>query len=278
MLPRERNPELEAIELRLLLEGIFQHYGHDFRQYAQASVMRRVRSLLELEKLDSISALQGRILHDAGALERFLFALSVHMTAMFRDPGFYRAIRDQVVPILQTYPFVRIWHAGCATGEEVYSLAILLHEEGLLERCRIYATDMNETVLGRARSGIFPLAAMKEYTSNYIAAGGRQDFSRYYTAGSDNAILRGFLRKQIVFAPHNLATDGPFNEFHLICCRNVLIYFNKDLQDRVHKLLFDSLAPLGLLGLGSKETLRFSAYEHFFKDFDIAHRLYRRML
>ncbi len=272
-----RQPALEAVELQLLLEGIFQHYGYDFREYSKASITRRVWSQVEAEKLQTISDLQALVLHDPVALDRLLGALSVHVTAMFRDPEFFAALRNEVVPILKTYPFVRIWHAGCATGEEVYSLAIVLQEEGLLDRCRIYATDIHEKVLEQARSAIFPLSVMKEYTSNYIASGGKRAFSDYYTAGQDSAILRSSLRKEVVFALHNLATDGPFNEFQLILCRNVMIYFNRDLQERVHKLLYDSLSPLGILGLGSKETLHFSKQEHQFKEFDAACRLYRRL-
>src|SRR5690606_27085585 len=172
-----------------------------------------------------ISALQERVLHDPAALERFLLGLSVNVTAMFRDPSFYLTFRTRVVPLLRTYPFIRIWHAGCSTGEEVYSMAILLHEEGLYERCRIYATDMNEAVLGRAREAIFPLNRMQEYTANYLRSGGKRSFSEYYTAAYDGAIFRPMLREQVIFSQHNLAMDGSFNEFHVILCCNVLFYF-----------------------------------------------------
>jgi len=273
----ERSPSLEAIEVELLLEGLFRVYGYDFREYSSASLGRRVWARVEGEGLQSVSQLQDRVLRDRGVLDRLLFGLSVHMTAMFRDPLFYRSFRLNIVPILRTYPFVRIWLAGCATGEEVYSVAIVLHEEGLLDRCRIYATDMNDVVLGKARSGIYPLGSMKEFTTNYLASGGLSTFSDYYTAGVDEVIFRSFLRRDVVFAQHNLATDGPFNEFQLIFCRNVMIYFNRELQARVHELFLSSLASLGILALGSKESLSLMPVEPEFKEFDVDHRIYRRI-
>ena len=207
---------LENIELSLLLEGVFQHYGFDFRNYAPSSLKRRVRHYMREENLPTSSALQGRLLHDTAAMERFLLTLSINVSAVFRDPQFYLTFRDKIIPRLRTYPFIRIWHAGCATGEEVYSIAILLEEAGLYERTRIYATDMNEAILARAADGIYPLGKMKEYTDNYIKAGGKQVFSDYYTAQYGSAIFRGSLKKNIVWAQHNLATDGSFNEFHVI--------------------------------------------------------------
>jgi chemotaxis protein methyltransferase CheR len=227
------------------------------------------------ERLPTVSTLQDRVLHDPEWLRRLVHALTVNVTAMFRDPAFYRAVREQVVPVLRTYPVVRIWHAGCATGEEVYSLAIVLHEEGLQERCRIYATDMNETVLQGARAGILPLAGMRENTRNYIAAGGREPFSRWYASSPEGAVLDPALRRHVVFAQHNLVTDGSFNEFNLVLCRNVLIYFNRSLQGRVHRLLYASLARRGFLALGARETTRFTPLESRYQE--LPHHLYRKV-
>ena len=207
-----------------------------------------------------------------------MVGLSVNVSAMFRDPGFFRALREHVFPLLRTWPFIRIWHAGCSMGEEVYSVAIMLAEDGLIGRCRIYGTDINETVLQRAREGIYPLELMRRCTQNYIQAGGMRSFSEYYTAAYDNAIFRPALREQVVFAKHNLVTDGPFNEFNLILCRNVLIYFNRALQDRVHRLLYDSLANFGVLGLGAKETLSLTPLEDRYQELVAPHRLYRRVV
>ena len=249
---------LEALEVRLLLEGLWRHYGFDFRDYAPASIRRRIRHFIDEEGIGTVSALQDRVLHDREWLFRLVDAVGVSVTSMFRDPPFYRALREVVVPLLRTYPVLRIWHAGCCTGEEVYSLAILLHEEGLYARSRIYATDMNERVLRRAREGVLPLAAMRAITRNYAASGGTHSLSRWYTLAEEGAILDPVLRKNVVFAQHNLATDSSFNEFHLVLCRNVLIYFNRRLQARVHALLHASLVRLGFLALGSRETVRFS--------------------
>ena len=200
-----------------------------------------------------------------------------NVLAMFRDPGFYRAFRDKVLPQLRTYPFVRIWHVGCSTGEEVFSMAILLREEGLHKRCRIYATDMNEAVLAKAKSGIFPLAAMKEYTKNYLEAGGARSFSEYYTARYDNALFQPSLTENVVFAQHNLVTDGAFNQFNVIWCRNVMIYFNASLQAHVHRLLYISLIPFGLLCLGRKESLRFTPHERDYEALASDDKIYRRI-
>ena len=269
--------DLEALELQLLLEGVFCYYGFDFRNYAPASLKRRIWNTIRSEQLTTVSGLQEKVLHDPACLERFLLGLSVNVTAMFRDPSFYLAFRSKVVPLLRTYPFIRIWHAGCSTGEEVYSMAILLQEEGLYHRCRIYATDMNEVVLRKAKAGIFPLGLMQEYTQNYLKAGGKQSFSEYYTAAYDSAIFRSSLKENIVFSQHNLATDGSFNEFNVILCRNVLIYFNKLLQERVHKLLYESLCMFGVLGIGHQESLRFTLYEKDYEDLEGHEKLYRRI-
>lgn len=269
--------DLEDIEIHLLLEGMYRYYGFDFRNYALASLKRRIQNAMRAEQMTSISGLQEKVLHDSACLERFLLSLSVNVTAMFRDPSFYVTFRNNVVPMLRTYPFIRIWHAGCSTGEEVYSMAILLQEEGLYHRCRLYATDMNELVLKQAKAGIFRLDSMQEYTQNYLQAGGKRSFSEYYTAAYDHAIFASSLRENIVFSQHNLATDGSFNEFNAIFCRNVLIYFNQSLQQRVHQLLYESLSRFGVLGLGRQESLKFTPLEHQYEVLDKREKLYRRV-
>ena len=269
---------LEDIEVGLLLEGLYRAHGFDFREYARSSIKRRILDLVQAEGLDTISALQDKVLHDARCLDRFLLGLSVHATAMFRDPSFYLTFRKRVVPLLRTYPTVQIWVAGCSTGEEVYSLAILLQEERLYQKCRIYATDISQAVLRKARDGIFPLAAMREYTANYHQAGGTNEFSDYYTAQYDSVIFSAALRNNIVFSEHNLATDGSFNEFQVILCRNVMIYFNKDLQSRVHNLLYDSLSMFGVFGLGNKESLKFTPRADFYQHLNEKDKLFRKVL
>jgi len=270
--------ELEAIEIQLLLEGVYRYHGFDFRNYAPASLKRRIWNIIRSEHLTTVSGLQEKVLHDPACLERFLLGLSVNVTAMFRDPSFYVALRSKVLPLLRTYPFIRIWHAGCSTGEEVYSMAILLQEEGLYQRCRIYATDMNEMVLKKAKAGIFSLGLMQEYTQNYLLAGGKQSFAEYYTAAYDNAIFRSSLKENIVFSQHNLATDSSFNEFNVILCRNVLIYFNQLLQERVHKLLYESLGTFGVLGLGRQESLKFTPHEQHYEELVGHEKIYRRIV
>jgi chemotaxis protein methyltransferase CheR len=270
--------ELEKLEIELLLEAIFRHYGFDFRAYAFASLRRRVWKRVQAERLETISSLQDRVLHDPATMERLLRDLSVNVTSMFRDPGFYRAFRQQVVPLLRTYPFIRIWHAGCSTGEEVYSMAILLAEEGLYDRTRVYATDINEGVIQQARGGIFPLERMQEYTQNYLRAGGTRSFSEYYTAAYDGALFLPSLREHVVFAQHNLVTDRSFSEFTVILCRNVMIYFDRSLQNRVHELFYESLPTYGILALGSKESLRFSRYEEHYEAINAREKIYRKVL
>jgi chemotaxis protein methyltransferase CheR len=278
MLARSQEfPSVEDIELQLLLEGVFRHSGFDYRNYALSSLRRRVWNFMRAENIETISLLQDRVLHDREWLDRFLYSLSVNVSAMFRDPQFYRTFRTEVVPFLKTYPFIRIWLAGVSMGEEVYSLAILLKEEGIYDRCRIYATDINDTVLKKAKEGIYPLDLMQTYTNNYIKTGGTQAFSDYYTAAYDRVILKSSLRNNVVFAQHNLASDSSFNEFQVILCRNVLIYFNSELQAHVHHLLHQSLVMFGVLGLGARETLRFSPHEAAYEEIDLASRLYRRV-
>lgn len=267
---------VEQAEVEALVTAIVQRYGYDFSHYARASFLRRVRHALGEENVPSVSALQAKLLRDPFAMRRFLAHLSVHVTSMFRDPDFYQALRTHVIPWLRTFPFVRIWHAGCATGEEVYSMCILLEEEGLYDRCRVYATDLSEVVLHKARLATYPLSAVQRYTANYHKAGGSLEFSRYYTADQENAIIHERLRRNVVFSLHNLESDGSFNEFHLVCCRNVMIYFDDVLQARVIQLLDQSLARSGYLALGRRETLRFSSLDHEYTEIEGGVRIYRK--
>jgi chemotaxis protein methyltransferase CheR len=273
----EQRQELEEIELDLLLEAVYRRYGYDFRQYAPASLKRRVRRRIEEEGLSNAASLTERVLHDPAVMQRLLVDLSVRVTAMFRDPTFYVALREKIVPLLRTYPFTRVWVAGCSTGEEVYSLAILLHEAGLYENTRIYATDINDAVIDRASRGVFPLDKMREYTQNYLQAGGTRVFSEYYVAAYDGAQFSRPLVENVVFAQHNLVSDRSFNEFHLILCRNVMIYFDKRLQDRVHELFYESLSQFGILVLGHKESIRFSPFEDRYEAIDPGEKLYRKV-
>ncbi|WAS92561.1 CheR family methyltransferase [Nannocystis punicea] len=268
--------ELEQLELDLLLEAIHRRYGLDFRGYARASLRRRIWNQIRAEKLATVTALQERVLHDVGCMERLRLALSVRVTAMFRDPSFYRALREQVVPRLRERPQLRIWHAGCSTGEEAYSMAILLEEEGLYERARLHATDVNEALVRSARAGIFPIEVMQEYTANYLHSGAHGDFSAYYTARYDRAIVKQSLRRNIAFARHDLGSDPSPGRFDLIVCRNVLIYFDNELQGRVHRLLHASLSDDGLLALGRKEALIGTPHEHDYEPLDARERLYLR--
>jgi chemotaxis protein methyltransferase CheR len=269
--------DLESMEMRLLLEAVYRHHGYDFRGYARGSLRRRLWRRIEAEGLKTISGLQERILHDPGAIERLLIDLSVSVTAMFRDPSFYLTFRSKVVPLLKTYPFIRIWAAGCSSGEEVYSLAILLREEGLHERARIYATDMSQPILDTARRAVIPLDRMRAYTQNYIRAGGKRAFSEYYEADGKNARVEPDLLSNVVFAQHNLVSDRRFNEFNVILCRNVMIYFDRQLQDHVHDLLYESLVRYGILALGHKETIRFTSHARRYEELDPAEKIYRRV-
>jgi len=266
----------ENIEIKLLLEGVFLKYGYDFRDYGKAHAKRRILHRLGLSDLKSISELQDKVLHDESFFQIFLHDLSINTTEMFRDPDFFKEIREQVVPILKTYPFFKAWHAGCSTGEEVYSMAIILSEEDLYNRAQLYATDFNHTALSKAKEAIYPAGHMKEYTRNYIKAGGRSSFADYYNARYDSAIINKRLKKNIVFSDHNLVTDSVFGEMHMVMCRNTLIYFNKSLQDRAIKLFYDSLIPGGFLCLGSKESLTFSTHRDLFEPFNQKLKIYRR--
>jgi chemotaxis protein methyltransferase CheR len=277
VLTPEGRLETEALELQLLLEGVYRQYGFDFREYAPASLKRRVWRRVQAEHAGTIAGLLERVLHDAGVMERLLLDLSINVTSMFRDPTFYNAFREKVVPFLKTYPFTRIWIAGCSTGEEVYSLAILLREEAVYDRTRIYATDINEGVLERAREGVFPLDKMQEYTGNYIRAGGKRSFSEYYLAKYEGALFDRTLTDNVVWAPHNLVQDRSFNTFNVILCRNVMIYFDRALQTRVHQLFYDSLERFGILALGHKESIRFTGIENAYEELDAYERLYRKV-
>jgi len=269
--------ELESLEIQLLLDGVHRRYGFDFREYAYPSLRRRIRKIVNAEGVQTVSELQAKVLHDPACWGRFLRGISVHVTSMFRDPPFYKAFRTKVVPMLRDLPFIRIWHVGCASGEEVYSLAILLEEEGLYSKCRVYATDINQTVLGRARTAIYPQSAMQGYTRNYLESGGERSFSQYYTASYGNAILRASLKENVVFSRHNLVSDGAFNEFHVILCRNVLIYFSKPLQNRVHELLYTSLTDHGILGLGNRESIGYTPHEDDYRAVAADERIYQRI-
>jgi chemotaxis protein methyltransferase CheR len=259
--PPDANSTVEDLEIHLLLEGIYQRYGIDFRDYSLPSLRRRVLRAMHGEHLKSISALQERVLHDEAAWQRLLRLLSVHVTMFFRDPELFLNFRKQVVPQLQEQPFFRLWHIGCSTGEEAYSMAILLHEEGLLEKARIYATDINEAALAKGRQGIYSLDLLDAYESNYKAAGGDKKLEQYYTAKYESGIIKSYLKDRIVFAKHNLTVDTEFTEFDVIFCRNVLIYFNKNLQERVHRMADRALKPEGFLALGHRENLKHTVLE-----------------
>jgi chemotaxis protein methyltransferase CheR len=277
---KRRGPDsesVESLELELLLEAVFRLHGYDFRDYARTSIRRRITSIMKREEVRTISGLQEKILHDRACFDRFLNGLSVNVSAMFRDPDFFLAFRRHAVPLLRTYPFIRIWQAGCSLGEEAFSLAILLEEEGLYDRALIYATDINEVTLRQARDGIYPVEQMQKYTQNYQQSGGTRSFSEYYTARYEFAILRPALQRNIVFSQHNLVSDAPFNEFNVILCRNVMIYFNRALQERTHQLFYDSLGTFGILGLGSRETLRFMPQEHLYEPLVPNEKLFRRV-
>lgn len=267
--------EIEQIEVELLLEAIYRRYGYDFRQYSQASVRRRVYHHLAKTRLQTISELIARIMYDEALFQALFFDMSVTVTEMFRDPWFYVALREKVIPFLKTFPYINIWQAGCATGEEVYSLAILLKEEGLYERANIYATDFNDGALEKAKNRIYSPERMKEYSVNYQAAGGKKSLADYYHARYQAVIIEAKLQENITFANHNLATDGVFGEMHLILCRNVLIYFERTLQDRALSLFRDSLHYNGFLCLGSKETIHFSKVKKDFLEFGPEEKIYQ---
>lgn len=265
------------IELRMLVEAVYLKYNYDFRDYTGASQKRRVLAALHAMGCGTVSELQARVMHDPAAFTQLLQFLTIPVTEMFRDPEYYQVVRQQVVPILKTYPSLNVWVAGCSTGEEVYSLAILLQEEGLLERTQIYATDINPDSLEAARRGVMPLERMRLYTENYQRAGGKRAFSDYYTAAYGGALFERALVDNVTFADHSLATDSVFAETHFISCRNVMIYFNRRLQNRVLGLFHESLCHRGFLGLGSKESIEFSSYAQRFEVMSRRERLYRKV-
>jgi chemotaxis protein methyltransferase CheR len=263
-------------ELEVLLGDLLDTHGYDFTDYSRASLKRRVQRLMMLDKFPSFAELRYRLRSDESYLKRFVEEITVNVTEMFRDPTFYKTLRAKVIPVLATSPLIRIWHAGCSTGEEVYSMAIMLQEANLLNKSLLYATDINPDVLERARQGIFSLANMKQYSENYNLSGGNKDFSAYYTANYKMAKFDSSLSEKMIFATHNLVSDRSFNAFNLILCRNVLIYFDKPLQDRAFKLFDDSLEQLGFLALGSKETIKFSVIANKYKQVDMKEKIWRK--
>ena len=271
-----KQPDVENLEIDLLLEGIRDCYGYDFRGYARASLKRRLIHRMQQMSLNHLSEMIPRILYNRELLGQLLKDMSITVTEMFRDPPFFRAVRETIVPVLKTYPFIKIWHAGCATGEEVYSMAILLKEEGIYNKTQIYATDFNNEALHVAKEGIYPISKIKKSTLNYNKSNGKGCLSDYYHVKYTAAKIDNSLKKQILFANHNLVTDGVFNEMHLIVCRNVLIYFGKELQNQVLSLFCQSLCHRGYLCLGSKETLTLSDIEEQFETIHKPERIFRK--
>ncbi|MDI6033478.1 protein-glutamate O-methyltransferase CheR [Flavobacterium sp. LB2P84] len=271
-----RYKDTSDLEISLLLEAIYRKYGYDFREYSQAHIRRRIMNRMSVSRFEDVSQMQSKVLNDETFASELLQDLSITVTEMFRDPVFYRSLRENVIPVLKTYPFIKIWHAGCATGEEAYSMAILLQEEGLYDRTTIYATDFNQMALNRAKDGIFSNKMIKEYTANYQLSGGKESFSCYYTSNYDNVIMNQSLKKNIVWANHNLVTDSVFAEVNLILCRNVLIYFDKNLQNKVQTLFYNSLINGGVLCLGSKESLRFSDLYEQYIELDTKQRIFKK--
>lgn len=269
-------PSIEDIEIQLLLEAVFLRFHYDFRHYARASIKRRLLQARLHFGVSTITALQERILHDPDMMGQMLGFLTVQVSEMFRDPSYFRALREQVLPHLKTYPSLKVWIAGCSTGEEVYSMAILFKEEGLLDRTIIYATDINPHALAAAKAGIYPLDRIRKFTENHQKSGGRSSLSDYYTADYGRAVFDSSLRANVVFSDHSLVSDAVFGEMQLISCRNVMIYFDRALQDRAVGLFKDSLSRNGFLGIGSKETLRFSRHADAFSDFVLPEKIYRR--
>ena len=268
--------DCEEVEIEMLLHGIRTRYGYDFAHYSRASLRRRLERALAQTRLTHFSELLDRLFHDEQCFDEFLKIMSISVTEMFRDPDFYQAIRKHVVPLLKTYPFIKIWHAGCATGEEVYSMALLLHEEGFLDRARIYATDFNKHSLDTASNGVYSARQMAAYGDNYRLAGGKGHFPDYYSDGYELAKFKDFLKERITFSYHNLVTDGVFGEMNIICCRNVLIYFDKTLQDQVLRKFSESLRHGGFLCLGNRESLNFTAIKSSFAALDRLQRIYQK--
>ena len=271
-----RNKDIKELQIQLLLEAVYLKYGYDFRQYSKAHIERRIMNRLILSGLDDVAQLQIKALTDESFASRLLQDLSITVTEMFRDPEFYLSLRTNVVPLLKTYPFIKIWHAGCSTGEEAYSMSIIVQEEGLPDRATIYATDYNQQALNHAKDGIYSNKVIKEYTAGYQRSGGRESFSDYYRSDYDNVIMNQKLKKNIVWANHSLVTDSVFSEVHMIVCRNVLIYFDKNLQNRVHDLFYKSLVKGGILCLGSKEGLQFTDFAKKYSELDKRQRIFKK--
>lgn len=274
---KSKTVKTEDLELRLLLEAIYQKYHYDFRNYSMASVKRRLLQAREHFGCATFSLLQDKVLHEPAMLPQLLNYLTVQVSEMFRDPGYFRALREQVVPHLKTYPSVKVWIAGCSAGEEVYSLAILFREEGLESRTIFYATDINREALKKAEAGVYELDRIGLFTKNHHLSGGKSSLSEYYTAAYNGAVFDKSLRKRVVFSDHSLVSDAVFAEVHLVSCRNVLIYFTRELQDRAVGLFKDSLVRKGFLGLGSKESLRFNAHGEAFSEFVAGERVYQKI-
>jgi len=272
------NEVRKKVELNIqgLLEAIYHTYGYDFRNYSEAHIKRRVMNRMAMSGIKDITELQAKVLNEEAFASILLQDLSINVTEMFRDPGFYKSLREKVMPILKTYPFIKIWHAGCSTGEEVYSMAIVLQEEGLADRTTIYATDFNQHVLNQGKEGIFSNRLMKEYTANYQLSGGKESFSDYYISDDNNVIMNQSLKNKIVWANHNLVTDSVFAEVNLILCRNVLIYFDRELQNNVQNLFHNSLMMGGVLCLGSKESLRFTDFHDAYVVLDEKQRIFKK--
>lgn len=264
-------------DLEIILIDVVELYGYDFTNYSRASLRRRVARLMAKDRFSSFAEFRYRVKTDKTYFKRFVEEITVNVTEMFRDPLFYKSLREDVLPRLATWPVIKIWHAGCSSGEEVYSMAILLHEAKLLHKSLLYATDINPTVLEKVRHGIYPISQMKQYSENYIASGGKSDFSSYYTAQYNSAKFDDFLGKRIVLATHNLVADRSFNEFQLILCRNVMIYFDKEFQDRSLNLFYESLEMFGYLALGAKETLKFTTVAKNFKQLESKERIWRKI-
>jgi chemotaxis protein methyltransferase CheR len=275
-MPHRKLTRTADIEQRLLIDAIYHRYHYDFRGYAQASLKRRLGTALLHFGCQTLSQLQDKVLHEPTVFPALLEYLTVQVSDMFRDPSYFLALRQEVVPHLRTYPSLKVWVAGCSAGEEAYSLAILLQEEGLLDRTLIYGTDINQQALRSAESGVFDMARVAAFTENHARSGGRRSLSDYYTARYGRVVFDKALREHMVFSDHSLATDSVFAEMHLVSCRNVLIYFERDLQNRALGLFREALCHRGFLGLGSKESLRFSAHADAFDDFVLADRIYRK--
>ncbi len=269
--------QLTDSEVELILNDMLTLYGYDFTNYSRASLKRRIVRLMANDRFLSFAEFRYKLIEDKDYFKRFVEQITVNVTEMFRDAAFYKTLREEILPVLATWPMIRVWHAGCSTGEEVYSMAILLHEANLLNKSLLYATDINPAVLEKVREGIFPLSQMKLYSENYILSGGKKDFSSYYTAQYNSAKFDEFLGKKIVLATHNLVSDGSFNEFQIIICRNVMIYFEKPLQDRALNLFYDSLEMLGYLALGAKETLKFTDISKKFKQLESKEKIWRKV-